>query len=83
MILESMKMEIPVEAPGAGTLTQVLVEPEEQVEEEDAGVLEEAPKDKKERGGPGSKGKGRYDGEAFTRRGGARRRSGLQLCVAV
>ncbi len=34
MILESMKMEIPVEAPGAGTLTQVLVEPEEQVEED-------------------------------------------------
>ena len=34
MILESMKMEIPVEAPEAGTLTQVLVEPDEQVEED-------------------------------------------------
>ena len=34
MILESMKMEIPVESLGAGTLTQVLVEPEEQVEED-------------------------------------------------
>ena len=29
MILESMKMEIPVESPAAGTLSQVLVEPEE------------------------------------------------------
>ena len=34
MILESMKMEIPVESPGTGTLSQVLVEPEEQVEED-------------------------------------------------
>ena len=34
MILESMKMEIPVESPAAGTLSQVLVEPEEQVEED-------------------------------------------------
>jgi biotin carboxyl carrier protein len=34
MILESMKMEIPVEASEAGTLTQVLVEPDEQVEED-------------------------------------------------
>lgn len=34
MILESMKMEIPVEAPVAGTLEQVLVAPEEQVEED-------------------------------------------------
>lgn len=34
MILESMKMEIPVEAPGAGTVTQVLVSPEEAVEED-------------------------------------------------
>ena len=34
MILESMKMEIPVESPAAGTLLQVLVEPEEQVEED-------------------------------------------------
>ena len=34
MILESMKMEIPVESPAAGTMSQVLVEPEEQVEED-------------------------------------------------
>ena len=34
MILESMKMEIPVESPASGTLSQVLVEPEEQVEED-------------------------------------------------
>ena len=34
VILESMKMEIPVESPGAGTLSQVLVEPDEQVEED-------------------------------------------------
>lgn len=34
MILESMKMEIPLESPAAGTLSQVLVEPEEQVEED-------------------------------------------------
>jgi biotin carboxyl carrier protein len=34
MILESMKMEIPVEAPVAGTIAQVLVAPEEQVEED-------------------------------------------------
>ena len=34
MILESMKMEIPVESPAAGTLSQILVEPEEQVEED-------------------------------------------------
>ena len=34
MVLESMKMEIPVESPAAGTLSQVLVEPEEQVEED-------------------------------------------------
>lgn len=34
MILESMKMEIPVESPAAGTLSRVLVEPEEQVEED-------------------------------------------------
>ena len=34
MILESMKMEIPVESPAAGTLSQVLVEPEAQVEED-------------------------------------------------
>lgn len=34
MILESMKMEIPVEAPADGTLEQVLVAPEDQVEED-------------------------------------------------
>ncbi len=34
IILESMKMEIPVEAPVAGTLVDVLVAPEEQVEED-------------------------------------------------
>ena len=34
MILESMKMEIPVEAPVAGTIAEVLVAPEVQVEED-------------------------------------------------
>ena len=34
MILESMKMEIPVEAPVAGTIAEVLVAPEEQIEED-------------------------------------------------
>ena len=34
IILESMKMEIPVEAPAAGIVQQVLVQPEEQVEED-------------------------------------------------
>jgi acetyl-CoA carboxylase biotin carboxyl carrier protein len=34
MILESMKMEIPVESPSAGTLVDVLVAPEDQVEED-------------------------------------------------
>jgi len=34
MILESMKMEIPVESPAAGTLVDVLVAPEDQVEED-------------------------------------------------
>jgi len=33
MILESMKMEIPVEAPCAGKVSELLVKPEEQVEE--------------------------------------------------
>jgi len=33
MILESMKMEIPVEAPEAGRIVQVTVTPEESVEE--------------------------------------------------
>ena len=34
MILESMKMEIPVEAPNDGTVASILVEPEDQVEED-------------------------------------------------
>ncbi len=34
MILESMKMEIPVEAPCGGTLLELLVQPEDQVEED-------------------------------------------------
>lgn len=33
IILESMKMEIPVEAPAAGTVSEILVAPEEPVEE--------------------------------------------------
>ena len=41
MILESMKMEIPIESPAAGTLVDVLVQPEGQVEEDQAvAVLE-------------------------------------------
>jgi|TARA_X000000368_G_C23011762_1_gene703817 biotin carboxyl carrier protein len=34
MILESMKMEIPVESPVSGTLTELKVSPEDQVEED-------------------------------------------------
>ena len=34
LILESMKMEIPVEAPCAGTVASVLVAPEDTVEED-------------------------------------------------
>ncbi len=34
MILESMKMEIPVEAPVAGTLAEIRVQPEQSVEED-------------------------------------------------
>lgn len=34
VILESMKMEIPVEAPVAGTITEVRVKPEDQVQED-------------------------------------------------
>ena len=34
-ILESMKMEIPVEAPCAGTITEIRVKPEDQVQEGD------------------------------------------------
>ncbi len=35
LILESMKMEIPVEAPSAGTVAEILVEPESQVADGD------------------------------------------------
>tara|TARA_R110002111_G_scaffold2542_12_gene16805 strand:+ start:127 stop:351 length:225 start_codon:yes stop_codon:yes gene_type:complete len=34
MILESMKMEIPVETPSAGTLIEILVKEEDQVDED-------------------------------------------------
>jgi len=34
MILESMKMEIPVEAPTAGTIGSILVSPEDAIEED-------------------------------------------------
>jgi biotin carboxyl carrier protein len=34
LILESMKMEIPVEAPAAGTVAEVLVQVEESVQED-------------------------------------------------
>ncbi len=34
MILESMKMEIPVEAPVSGVLSEILVATQEQVQEE-------------------------------------------------
>ena len=34
MILESMKMEIPVESPVSGKLTELKVSPEDQVEED-------------------------------------------------
>jgi len=34
-ILESMKMEIPVESPCAGTITAVLIQPDDQVTEGD------------------------------------------------
>ena len=42
IILESMKMEIPVEAPVSGTVQQVLVQPEEQVEEDQLLVVIDA-----------------------------------------
>ena len=42
MILESMKMEIPVEAPCAGTLSEIQVEPEESVEEDQVLCLSES-----------------------------------------
>ena len=34
MILESMKMEIPIEAPVAGTLSEIKVAPEDSVDED-------------------------------------------------
>jgi biotin carboxyl carrier protein len=34
-ILESMKMEIPVESPGAGTIAELRVSPDDQVQEGD------------------------------------------------
>jgi len=34
MILESMKMEIPIEAPCAGTIVELLVAPEDSVDED-------------------------------------------------
>jgi acetyl-CoA carboxylase biotin carboxyl carrier protein len=39
VILESMKMEIPVEAPSAGTVTEVRVAPEDRVTEGDVIVV--------------------------------------------
>ena len=42
MILESMKMEIPVEAPCAGTLTALLVKEEDSVNEDQVVAMIEA-----------------------------------------
>ena len=42
MILESMKMEIPVVAPVAGTIQQLMVKPEDSVEEEEVLCLIES-----------------------------------------
>ncbi|MFT6644738.1 MAG: acetyl-CoA carboxylase biotin carboxyl carrier protein [Patiriisocius sp.] len=42
MILESMKMEIPVEATEAGTLTEILVEEEQQVNEDQVVAIVES-----------------------------------------
>ena len=39
IVLESMKMEIPVVAPVAGTVAEVRVEPEDRVEEGDTVVV--------------------------------------------
>ena len=41
-ILESMKMEIPVEAPAAGTLTELLVAEEDAVDEDQVLAIIEA-----------------------------------------
>ena len=42
MILESMKMEIPVESPAAGKLVELKVSAEDQVEEDQVVVVVEA-----------------------------------------
>ena len=42
MILESMKMEIPVEAPCAGTIVELLVKEEDAVEEDQVVAIIEA-----------------------------------------
>ena len=42
MILESMKMEIPVESPAAGKLVEVKVSAEDQVEEDQVVAIVEA-----------------------------------------
>ena len=42
MILESMKMEIPVESPAAGKLVELKVSPEDQVEEDQVVAVVEA-----------------------------------------
>lgn len=42
LILESMKMEIPVEAPADGTVAEIRVEPEEAVEEDQIVVIVES-----------------------------------------
>ena len=42
MILESMKMEIPVESPGAGKLVELKVSAEDQVEEDQVVAVVEA-----------------------------------------
>ena len=42
MILESMKMEIPVESPAAGKLVELKVSAEDQVEEDQVVAVDEA-----------------------------------------
>ena len=39
IILESMKMEIPVESPAPGTVSELLVQPEDTVEEDQVVVV--------------------------------------------
>lgn len=43
MILESMKMEIPIEAPCAGTLVELLVKEEDAVDEDQVVAIVEQP----------------------------------------